>query len=87
MNSQRGNENTLYLVTGGAGFMAGHVCRQLIARGDRVRILDLPSAAGLPALPKEAEFVAGDLRGISVLWKNSSGCLRTRKQLSFISPV
>ncbi len=51
MNSQRGNENTLYLVTGGAGFMAG------------------------------------DLRGISVLWKNSSGCLRARKQLSFISPV
>ncbi len=59
MNSQRGNENTLYLVTGGAGFMAGHVCRQLIARGDRVRILDLPSAAGLPALPKEARIRGG----------------------------
>lgn len=49
--------------------MAGHVCRQLIARGDRVRILDLPSAAGLPALPKEAEFVAGDLRDIRSLEK------------------
>ncbi len=30
-------KNTLYLVTGAAGFLGGTICRQLIERGDRVR--------------------------------------------------
>lgn len=34
--------NRLYLVTGAAGFLGGHVCRQLIARGDKVRAFALP---------------------------------------------
>ena len=31
----------MYLVTGAAGFLGGTICRELIARGDRVRALSL----------------------------------------------
>ena len=43
-----------YLVTGGCGFIGSHIARALVARGDRVRILDdlssgkLENLAGLP---------------------------------------
>jgi len=32
--------NKRYLITGGAGFIGSHLCRALVARGDRVVILD-----------------------------------------------
>ncbi|PKL60799.1 MAG: GDP-mannose 4,6-dehydratase [Methanomicrobiales archaeon HGW-Methanomicrobiales-4] len=32
--------NKRYLITGGAGFIGSHLCRALIARGDRIIILD-----------------------------------------------
>lgn len=34
---------TMYLVTGAAGFLGGTICRQLIQRGDKVRALVLPN--------------------------------------------
>lgn len=36
------SRSPLYLVTGAAGFLGGAVCRQLVARGERVRALVLP---------------------------------------------
>ncbi|MFN2431579.1 MAG: NAD-dependent epimerase/dehydratase family protein [Gemmatimonadota bacterium] len=57
------------LVTGGAGFVGGHLVEALLARGERVRILDsLDSqvhgrAPVRPAwLPAEAELMIGDVR-------------------------
>jgi dTDP-L-rhamnose 4-epimerase len=56
------------LVTGGAGFVGGHLTARLLANGDRVRLLDplLPQVhgdAGRPAyLPDDAELVVGDVR-------------------------
>jgi dihydroflavonol-4-reductase len=32
-------KNNIYLVTGAAGFLGSNICRQLIARGERVRAL------------------------------------------------
>jgi dTDP-L-rhamnose 4-epimerase len=54
------------LVTGGAGFIGSHLVDALMARGERVRVLDnldpLAHAGGAPLLPREAELLPGDLR-------------------------
>jgi UDP-glucose 4-epimerase len=53
-----------YLVTGGAGFIGSHVAAALVARGDRVRVLDNLSTGhrkNLARLEDQIDFVRGDL--------------------------
>jgi dTDP-L-rhamnose 4-epimerase len=55
------------LVTGGAGFVGSHLVDALLARGDRVRVLDSldPQAheGGVAAhLSRDAELITGDIR-------------------------
>lgn len=52
---------TMYLVTGAAGFLGGTVCRQLINRGNKVRAFVLPNDPAIKFVPEEAEIVEGDL--------------------------
>ena len=53
--------NTLYLVTGAAGFLGSHVCHQLLERGDKVRTFVLKGDPSAKYIPDEAEIVYGDL--------------------------
>ena len=48
----------LSLVTGGGGFIGGHLVQALHARGERVRVLDI---AGAPGLPPEVEVVKASI--------------------------
>lgn len=50
------------LVTGAAGFLGSHVTRQLVARGDEVRVLMRASSTNRAIADLSLEYVTGDLR-------------------------
>jgi nucleoside-diphosphate-sugar epimerase len=66
---------SLYLVTGGAGFIGSHIVRRLLARGDRVRIADDFSSGRRENVPTgEVELIEGDLADPAVAARAVAGC-------------
>jgi UDP-glucose 4-epimerase len=66
---------SLYLVTGGAGFIGSHLAAELASRGERVRIVDNLSTGkrrNLEAVPG-AEFLEGDLADLDVARQACAG--------------
>lgn len=70
------------LITGGAGFLGGHLAERLASRGDRVRLLDnlspqVHGGRGLEALPialrRDCEFRRGDVTSPSALDRALAG--------------
>jgi dihydroflavonol-4-reductase len=55
------------LVTGAAGFLGSHVARQLVARGEEVRVLLRPSSQNRAIADLPLEYVTGDLRDAASL--------------------
>ena len=58
---------TISLVTGGAGFIGSHITRELLARGDQVRVLDNFSTGkqeNLADIEADIELIQGDIRDI-----------------------
>ena len=53
--------NTIYLVTGAAGFLGSNVCAQLLERGEKVRAFVLEGDTAAKYIPKDVEIVYGDL--------------------------
>ncbi len=52
---------TLYLVTGGAGFIGSHLCDALLRQGDSVRVLDDLSTGSRVNLPAGVPLIEGDV--------------------------
>jgi UDP-N-acetylglucosamine/UDP-N-acetyl-alpha-D-glucosaminouronate 4-epimerase len=66
---------SVYLVTGGAGFIGSHLCTELVRRGETVRVVDsliTGKRANLAHLP-QVEFVEGDLANLDVAHRSVTG--------------
>lgn len=55
------NINTIYLLTGAAGFLGINICTQLIERGEHIRAFVLKGDPARKYLPAEVEVFEGDL--------------------------
>src|SRR5437773_6765431 len=64
------------LVTGAAGFLGGHVARQLVVRGDDVRVLLRTSSTNRAIADLSLEYVTGDLRDPASLDRAMNGVRR-----------
>jgi dihydroflavonol-4-reductase len=64
------------LVTGAAGFLGSHVARQLVARGENVRVLLRPSSQNRAIADLPLEYVTGDLRDTASLDRALQGVNR-----------
>jgi UDP-glucose 4-epimerase len=62
------------LVTGGAGFIGGHLCQALQDAGAQVRVLDNLSTGRLENLPRAVEFVVGDVADAVLVRSVIRGC-------------
>ena len=64
------------LVTGAAGFLGSHVARQLVARGEAVRVLIRASSSNRAIIDLSLEYVTGDLRDAASLERAMNGVQR-----------
>lgn len=64
------------LVTGAAGFLGSHVTRQLVARGEEVRVLLRASSTNRAIADLSLEYVTGDLRDPASLDRAMKGVNR-----------
>jgi len=60
-------------ITGGAGFIGGHLAHKLVNAGIKVKILDNLSVGKKENVPSEAELTVGDIRDVSIAAKAAKG--------------
>lgn len=58
-----------YLVTGGAGFIGSVIAKKLIEQGHTITVMDNLSTGYISNLPKEANFIQGDIAEIATIEK------------------
>src|SRR5437764_5960387 len=64
------------LVTGASGFLGSHVARQLVSRGEDVRVMLRPSSTNRAIADLSLEYVTGDLRDPASVARAMQGAKR-----------
>jgi dihydroflavonol-4-reductase len=64
------------LVTGASGFLGSHVARQLVSRGEEIRVLMRPSSTNRAIADLSLEYVTGDLRDPASVARAMEGAKR-----------
>lgn len=72
------SKNSLFLVTGGAGFIGSNLCEALLNKGNKVRCLDNLSTGKLENIDiftdnRNYEFIKGDIRDLTTCMKACKG--------------
>jgi len=65
-----------YLITGGAGFIGSNIARELVRRGEKIKILDNLSTGSLKNLKgilDKVKFIKGDIRDFGLTKKEFKG--------------
>ena len=75
------------LVTGGAGFIGSHLADKFLKEKYNVKIIDNLETGNINNIPKEAEFVKGDIRDLDFLIKEFKGidCINHHAALVSVS--
>src|SRR5262249_3529385 len=82
--------SSLYLITGGAGFIGSHVAERLLAEGHRVRVLDNFSSGSMANLAfargnRRLEVVRGDVRNFKAVERAVRGVTAVSHQAAMRS--
>jgi nucleoside-diphosphate-sugar epimerase len=67
---------SLYLVTGGAGFIGSHIVATLVKNGEKVRVLDnfiTGKKENLAGVMNKIRLITGDIRNVKTLKKSLTG--------------
>jgi dihydroflavonol-4-reductase len=64
------------LVTGAAGFLGSHIARQLVTRGETIRVLMRPSSSNRAISDLSLQYITGDLRDTASLGRAMEGVER-----------
>ncbi|MCA3004849.1 MAG: NAD-dependent epimerase/dehydratase family protein [Planctomycetaceae bacterium] len=73
------------LITGGAGFIGGHIAHAAAALGARVRVMDDLSGGTMANVPAGAEFIQADVRDTAAVSRAVAGCRFVFHQAAMVS--
>ena len=64
---------SIYLITGGAGFIGSHLANTLLRAGHEVRVVDDLSTGCRESLEPAVELIEGDVADVALMWRAADG--------------